>query len=75
MIFNPAHSFADALKQAKAEKSKVTVHLRGNATFSGNVGEVGDHHVVIAELSGKEFFDAMIRIDQITAIEARVRSK
>ena len=75
MNFNPALSFTDVLKQAKAEKANVTVHLRGNSSFSGSVGSVAEHNVVLTELAGKEFFDAIIRIDQITAIETRVRTR
>ena len=75
MNFNASFSFADTLKQALAEKAKVTVYLRGNASFSGTVADVGDHAVVIANLQGRDFSDALIRLDQVTAVEARVRGK
>ena len=75
MNFNASFSFADTLKQALAEKAKVTVHVRGNTSFTGTVAEVGDHGVVIANLQGREFSDALIRIDEVAAIETRVRAK
>ncbi len=61
------------LAQAQTEKTKVTLHLRSGTTLTGRVAEVGDHHVVIAELAGKELFDALVRTDEIAAIEVRVR--
>ncbi len=75
MEFNPVLSLQDTLKQAQAEKIKIALHLRSGEKLSGVVGEVGDHHVVLTRLTGHEFFDALVRIDDISAIEAQVRTK
>jgi hypothetical protein len=58
-----------------AAKKPVTVVLKGGHSYSGKVGQVGDHHVLLSELSGKEFFDALVAIDEIAAIEVRVRDR
>lgn len=68
----------DALKSiednlaALAGKS-VTLHLANGTTLSGKVAEVGAQQVRIAEISGKEYFDALVRIDAIIAVEVRAR--
>jgi hypothetical protein len=36
---------------------------------------VGEHVVHLSELAGKEFFDAVIRLDQVSAVLVRVREK
>ena len=73
MQLNASLSITDALKTAQNEKVRVGVHLRGGPTLSGKVGSVGDNHVALVELTGKEFFDALIRLDDIAALEVRVR--
>ena len=51
----------------------VTLHLASGATITGNVAELRDQAVVVKGLSGREFSDAIIRLDAIEAIEARSR--
>jgi hypothetical protein len=34
---------------------------------------VGDHFVHLEKLAGREFFDVLIRIEDISAVEARFR--
>jgi hypothetical protein len=67
----PAGGILEALK-ARVGKA-VTLHLASGTAISGNVGEVRDHEVVIKGLSGREFSDALVRIDVIEAVEARSR--
>ncbi len=52
---------------------KVYVTLDSGKTFAGNVKEVGNHLIWLEKLDGKEFFDALIRINSITAIDTRFR--
>ena len=42
-------------------------------TLTGVVKEVGNHLIHLEKLSGKEYFDALIRIENISAIETRFR--
>lgn len=52
---------------------KVTVTLDSGTSFSGFVKKVGDNLVHLEKLDGKEFFDVLIRIERISAIEAQFR--
>jgi hypothetical protein len=74
MKLKATQTFQETLKQALAESARVTVHLKGSVVLEGLVGEVGDDLVVITNLTRKEFFDGMARIDSILAIETRARN-
>jgi len=57
-----------------AQKGKqVTVKLDSGDELTGKVGEVTDKLVVLQALSGKEFFDALIKTSDIKAV--LIRSK
>lgn len=71
MIYNVNASIADNLKPLVGKKVYVTV-ASGN-TLYGFVKEVGEHLVHLEKLDGKDFFDALIRLEDITAIEAKFR--
>lgn len=71
--FNTAHTFADILKQAMELKVRITLHLRSGIELGGRVAEVSTHNVVLKGLTQRDFYDAMVRIDEIAAIEARAR--
>ena len=51
----------------------VAVSLSSGQIMTGVVKEVQNNLLHIEKLSQKEFFDALIRVDQIIAIEVRVR--
>lgn len=69
--FDTTASLADNLKIYVGKS--VYVHLTSGNTLQGYVKAVGKELVHIEKLAGKEYFDALIRIDEITAIEARFR--
>lgn len=73
--FQAAHSFANILKQAMTRKARITLHLRSGKALGGRVSGVGANHVVLKGLTRRSFYDAMVRIDEIAAIEARARDK
>lgn len=75
MEFNATVDFAQNLKQAQEGKAKVDLVLRGGTTLSGVVGSVGEHYAVLTQLAGKEFYDALIRIEDIVCLQTRVRAK
>ncbi|MGE0387052.1 MAG: hypothetical protein AB7Q97_20190 [Gammaproteobacteria bacterium] len=54
---------------------KVTVRLRAGQDLTGVVRTVNGTSVQIGELSGQEFFDAVIRLDAIDAVVVRVRER
>jgi hypothetical protein len=55
--------------------AKVSLQLIGGQEVSGKIVEVGEQAVHLAELTGKEFYDALIRLDHISALVLRVRDK
>ena len=52
---------------------KVYVHLDSGTTLSGVVKEVGNHLIHLEKLDRKDFFDALIKIDTIIAIDTQFR--
>lgn len=52
---------------------KVELGLRNGQTYAGVLGLIGDQLVLIQQLRGKEFYDALVRIDDISSLEVRVR--
>jgi hypothetical protein len=72
---NASSSMADNLRSLLAAKKSVTVVLEGGQTYTAKIGPVSNDYVLLSELSGKEFFDALVDIDAIAAIEVRVRDR
>ena len=67
----PAGDIPDVLR-ARVGKP-VTLVLRSGKEYGGTIGEVRAQTVVLKSLSGKEFYDALIRLDDVSAIEIRNR--
>lgn len=58
--------------KALAGKS-VYVSLTSGKQFAGKVKAVGSHMLHLEKIEGKDYFDALVRIDQIEAIDTRFR--
>jgi len=71
MTYNANVSLTDNLKSFIGKRVSVT--LTSGQTFTGIVKEVGNHLVHLEKLDGKDFFDALVRLENISAIEARFR--
>ena len=71
MSYDANASLADNLKSLTGKKVSITVD--SGRTFSGILKAVGDHLVHLEKLDGKEYYDALIPIDRISALEARFR--
>ena len=69
--YNVNSSLADNLKSLIGKKVYVT--LDSGKTFAGFVKEVGNHLMHLEKLDGKDYFDALIRIENISAIDTRFR--
>lgn len=54
---------------------RVKVKLESGQDLEGKVAKVGSHAVQLTELSGMEFFDATVKLDEIAAVIVRVRTK
>lgn len=51
----------------------IVIHLRSGKTFQGYLKSLGDHLIHVEKLAGRDFYDALIRIEDITAVELRFR--
>jgi len=47
--------------------------LGSGGEIEGTVAKVGDHLVYISKLTGKDFYDSIVRIDHIDAVTYRAR--
>lgn len=67
----------DAIKQVLEQQvgKRVKVKLSSGQELEGKVTKVGAQVVQLSELSGMEFFDATVRLDQVAAVLVRVRTK
>ncbi len=51
----------------------VTLKLRSGQEVAGKVSEVGKTAVHVSQLKGMEFFDAVVRVDDISAVVMRAK--
>jgi hypothetical protein len=68
---NAGIPLADNLAALKGKTA--TVYLASGQSMTGIVKDVKDNVLHLEKISQKEFFDALIRVDSISAVEARVR--
>ena len=69
--YNVSSSANDNLKMYIGKE--VVIHMHSGKTFQGYVKSVGDNFIHLEKLSGRDFYDALIRIEDISAIEAKFR--
>jgi hypothetical protein len=70
-VFNTAASLSDNLKIYVGKD--IYVHLKSGKTIQGYVKSVGNNLLHLEKLAGKEFYDALVLIEEISAIEAKFR--
>jgi len=58
---------------AALKGKSVTVYLISGQTITGIVNDVKGNLLHLVKISQKEFYDALVAIDRISAIEAKVR--
>ena len=71
VAYNVSHSMVDNLKALKGKKVSVTID--SGKVMAGSVKEVGELLLHLEKLEGKDYFDALIRIEEISAIDTRFR--
>jgi len=54
---------------------RVALRLESGDEIEGTVTMVGNSLLHLAKLSGKEFYDAVVSIDKISAVRMRVRER
>jgi len=69
--FNPSLSMKDNL--ASNVGKRVSLVSCTGESLEGTIEKVGDHFVLISKLSGKDYFDAVVRIDDLKAVVFRAR--
>lgn len=52
---------------------RIAVKTDSGEALEGSVSMVGDQLVRLERLSGKDFYDAIVRIDKITSVTIRVK--
>ena len=70
--FNAGIPLADNLVILKGKQ--ITVYLSSGPTVTGIVKEVKNNLLHLEQITMKEFYDVVIRIDNIIAVEAQVRN-
>ena len=58
---------------SKQISASVTLKLDSGTEISGKVKLVGDHVVHITEVTGKEFYDAVVSLEDVEAVILRAR--
>jgi sRNA-binding regulator protein Hfq len=70
---NAQASMRDNLNALMAAKKPVAVILKNGTSYRASIGSVGDHFVVLTQPAQKEFFDVLVALDEIAALEVRAR--
>jgi hypothetical protein len=70
--FSTGASMTENLKGLSGKR--VTLYLVGGSMLTGTIKTVGDHFVQLEKLDGKDYFDALVAVDRINAIDTRVRT-
>ena len=74
MVFEEQDTMASVLK--RLEGRPVRLRMAGSATeVHGKLQKVGKELAHLSDLTGREFFDAVVRIDQVAAVSVPVRSR
>ncbi len=74
MVFEEQDSMPAVLK--RLEGKTVRLRLAGSGEdVVGKLQKVGKELAHISDLSGREFFDAVVRIDQVAAVSVQVRGR
>jgi hypothetical protein len=69
--YNVAGTLRDNLKSLTDKD--IYVNLRSGKVIQGRVKSVGEHLLHLEKIGGRDFYDALVRIDDISAIEAKFR--
>ncbi len=69
--FEVSQSMRDNLKTFIGKN--LYISLKSGKTYQGILKSVGDHLIHLEKVSERNFFDALIRIDDISAIEVQFR--
>ncbi|MFX1408389.1 MAG: hypothetical protein ACFFBW_15670 [Promethearchaeota archaeon] len=63
----------DILLSAKKEDKTIDILLKSGKIYNGNIKKIGLHCISLDQKGNRSYFDVIIRIDEISAIEVRIR--
>lgn len=69
--FKPGATIRNILTDSMGKR--VGVRLDSREELEGTVTSVGEHLVLISKLSGRDYFDAYVSIERITAVIVKTR--
>jgi hypothetical protein len=61
----------DALAKLTGKDAEIV--LTNGKSYRGKIGSVGSETVLVTQIAGKEFYDVLIELDEVAAVELRVR--
>ena len=71
--YKPGDTTKSVLERQSSQQ--VELHLKNGEKISGKVGQVSDKTVHLTALTGQEFYEALIVLDDISAVVVRAASK
>ena len=74
MVFEEQDSMATVLKRLEGKAVRLRLAGSGEEVL-GKLQKVGKELVHLSDLSGREFFDAVVRIDQVSAVSVQIRGR
>jgi len=60
---------------AERTGKRTTLRMQSGEDIEGTIVHVGDGLVHVSKLAGKDFYDAMVNIDRISAVIVKVRDR
>lgn len=69
----PADSVKTALERQAGQQ--VELRLKSGEKLSGKVDKVGEKTVYLTSLTGQEFFEALVVLDEVSAVVVRAAAK
>ena len=74
MVFEEQDTMAATLKRLEGRTARLRLEGSGEEVV-GKIQKVGKDLAHLSDLSGREFFDAVVRIDQVSAVAVQVRGR
>ncbi len=74
IVLEEQDSMASVLKRLEGKQVRLRMAGSGEEVL-GKLQKVGMNLAHLSELSGREFFDAVVRIDQVAAVSVQVRGR
>ncbi|MBK8595919.1 MAG: hypothetical protein IPP07_16845 [Holophagales bacterium] len=74
VVFEEQDGMAAVLKRLEGRPVRLRLAGSGEEVL-GKLQKVGKELAHLSDLSGREFFDAVVRIDQVSAVSVQVRGR